>query len=290
MSIIREYQLHKTLTPDQLRILGSKQVEATYTPDQWFALLAQLAEYDRIGDAARKTIGRLGCATGVLLAITFFIAVTGFFIPFVLVLLAGIPLLIFYISRKKRDLSDRLRRFTVPLISILKEEMEPGQPLYLKLDFREGTEKEKETSLPTRARHMPGNIKETFYANPWMEGEALLADGSRLQWMITDNIRKRVINKRSASGKSKTKTKYKIKTRFEAQVQLRRTDYALADKSSGTFKGDRVAARAGEKRNVVSLRRAVISTTLDSVPDLNNFLDLVAGAYRRVKPAGDGEK
>ena len=299
MSFIKERRLYNSLTPDQKRIIEEKQIEGDYTPGEWLALLRQLAEYDRYGDSVRKVISRTGKISIVAIIVTLFIGIVfETFFLFFIALIIGAAALVFYLLKKRSDLPNKLRRFAVPLISILREEMEPAEPLYLRMDFRSGTIKEKETAYlgpdETKARYRrPANVlkvKETHYTNAWMEGRARLTGGSILEWQIVDNTRQRNITKRGSSGKTKFKTKYKVKTLIDARLQLPREDYALLPGGAGLVRGEKVATRSGEKRNLIRVRRAIISSTVDPEPDLRRFLDLVAGAFRRVTLTETGEK
>ncbi|MCI0489058.1 MAG: hypothetical protein L0229_20900 [Blastocatellia bacterium] len=298
MSLIKERRLYNSLTPDQRRILEEKQIEGNYTPGEWLALLRQLAEYDRHGDAVRKVVKKMGCASGILVVATFIIGIVfETFFLFFIALIIGVVALVLYFVKKRSDLPNKLRRFALPLISILREEMEQGVPLYLRMDFRSGTIKEKETAYlgpdETKARYRrPSNVlkvKETHYTNAWMEGRARLTGGSILEWQIVDNTRQRKITKKGSSGKTKFKTKYKVKTIIDARLGLPREDYALMPGGPTAHQGEKVATRTGEKRNLIRVRRAKQSSTVDPEPDLKEFLDLVAGAFRRVTLTHTGE-
>lgn len=298
MSFTKERRLYNSLTPDQKRIIAEKQIEGNYTPGEWLALLRQLAEYDRHGDAVRKVVKKIGCISGIMIFVTFIIgAMLGLFFLFFIALIPAAAVLVLYIRKKRSDLPNKLRRFAVPLISILREEMEPGEPLHLRMDFRSGTIKEKETAYlgpgETKARYRHASnvmkIKETHYVNAWMEGRAQLAGGEILEWQITDNTRQRNITKRGSSGKTKFKTKYKVKTIIDARLQLPRSDYAIMSGGPSSNRGEKIATRSGEKRNLIRVRRAIISSQVDPEPDIKEFLNLLAGAFKRVTLTGTGE-
>ncbi len=296
MSLVRTIKLYRALSPPQKKIIREKWVEFTMPPESWLQFLGELARFDKEGDASRKAFG---WTAGISFIATFFglfcipigMEIGGVaghalaFVPLVAVGL-GILALIVYFSLKRIDIANNLRLFVAPLIAVLREEMDPKEKLALTMDFRGGAHKSK---IQNQTKEDPGRfrypkITETHYLDPWFDGRAQLADGGILEWHIVDRIRKREITKRNQRGnKIKTKTKVKGKRLMDVRLGLRQKDYGLArgDETAGESPV-RVAVREGESRNLFKLRRVKIFTELDSVVELDDFLDLLATAYRQV--------
>lgn len=283
MSIIDAFKVYGSLDSEQKGLLERKRVEGTHTVDEWIRLLDNVATYDRHADDLRKTAGWM-----IVVAIAGLFV--GIFLPILLIpfLLLGIIAVILYLRLRSRDIPNNLRFFVLPLLALLREDMERDTPLTLQLDLTGGRQKEKITGS---REFGPGNprIKENIYRDLWMQGRGALADGTTVDWSIADDIRERVVTKRNPRGKTKVKTKYKVRRVIDARVGLRHDEYALAAAPDVNGVRDRVAVKEGEKRNVVRLRRQLVSTEPDKVLAVKEFVDLLAGAYRRVqlnKPEG----
>ncbi|MCP4658844.1 MAG: hypothetical protein GY856_25820 [bacterium] len=298
MSLVRTIKLYRALSPPQKKIIRDKWIELTMPPERWLQFLGELARFDKEGDASRKAFGWTAgiCCVVALISVVFGLpmgiemggAVGQLMVILPLAVLGlGILALIVFLALKRIDIANNLRLFVAPLIAILREEMDPKEKLALTMDFRGGTHKSKiqdETEQdPGRFRYP--KIKETQYLDPWFDGRAQLADGGALEWHVVDRIRKRVITKKNLRGnKVKTKTKYKGKRLMDVRLGLRQKEYGLARGAEAAAGGSqvRVAVREGESRNLFKLRRVTTFSELDSVVDLDEFLDLLATAYRQV--------
>jgi len=296
MSLVRTIKLYRALSPPQKKIIRDKWIEFTMPPEMWLQFLKELARFDKEGDASRKAVGWTAGIAFIAAFLSIFVLPVGMELGgpvgqlLVLLPLAavglGILALIVFFALKRIDIANNLRLFVAPLIAILREEMDPKEKLALTMDFRGGNHKSK---IQDETKHDPGRfrypkIKETHYLDPWFDGRAQLADGGILEWHVVDRIRKREITKKTPRGKIKSKTKYKGKRLMDVRLGLRQKEYGLArgDQAAGDGSQVRVAVREGESRNLFKLRRVKIFTALDSVVDLDEFLDLLATAYRQV--------
>jgi hypothetical protein len=135
-----------------------------------------------------------------------------------------------------------------------------------------------------RLQSSGSKIKEEFFQDPWLAGSAKFADGTRLQLRVVDRIRKREENKKRTSGKYKTKTKYKIKSRVEARLQFKRTKYAFSKVGLQAAKNEKLNVQSDAEKDTVQIRRTVNSTAVNQPVKLYEFLDLLAKAYKQVKP------
>lgn len=282
MSLFAAYNNYRALRPDQLELLSKKQMSASRTPAEWISYLGGLAAYDRTADALRRAAG-----WSILIALVLGFVVAGIldnlllFLPFLLLMIIAI---ILYFRLKRDDLPNSMRQTILPLVALLREEMESDAQLHLRFDLTGARRKEKQQGagrpLPP-GRYIKGT--ETIYKDHWFEGKGTLADGTAAEWSVTDMIREREVTKQGRSGKIKTKTKHKVRRLLDVRVGLRQEDYALADATQSGGKGrDRVAIKEGEKRNVVKLRRIVNENRIDAPFDPRHIFDLLAGAYNRV--------
>jgi hypothetical protein len=298
MSVLRAYQIYQTLTPQQRGLLKAKRIEAAYVPADWLTLLGSVAEFDRCSDSARKFAGWSGCLGVIVLIVGIFIlgsdpewrsdvpgwaaaAVAGLLVFYILVSAVA------YFRLRGIDMPNKLRQFVVPAITILREDMEPSEPLSLKLDLRGGTLKEKQTDEQSSGPGYP-KVVESYFTDRWMSGSARLADASSVQWEIVDYIRQRKTTKRNPRGKIKSKTKYKIKTLIDVRVGFRQSDYTPLTPGRVAEQRGEITLQAGAKRNTFRVRRVVQSSDLNSALELKQFLDAIASAYKRVKPSEAG--
>ncbi len=275
---------YSQLSPEQKGFVESKRIEATHTPDEWVALLADVASFDQAGDQQRTKVG-WGCGTSVILTIIC-IAVFPPISP--LPLVASIALTVLFLRAKKRDVPNQLRESVLPLVALLREDYEPGSPLTLTIDLRPADRKENEQS----SRDMPGSgfpkVSETTYLNGWLAGKGTLADGTTLEWEIADDIRERKVTKRNPRGKIKVKRKYKVRRAIEMRLGMRNDSYQWnpVGQPQGTL---RMKHKEGEKRNVVKVRRqSVLTGTQNPSLDVRDVIDTLAGAYRRVNLVQEG--
>jgi uncharacterized membrane protein YkoI len=109
-----------------------------------------------------------------------------------------------------------------------------------------------------------------------MKAEAVLVDGSKLWWSVSDTIRERKKTKRNPRGKYKTKTKYSKKTEVDVELGLRRKLYEL---DAATADGE---VTSDQKRSTVRVSRKLKTDSLDPV-DPRSLIDLIADVYRSAR-------
>ena len=287
MKFISEIKAYGALSSEQKSFVKAKTLEGDSTPDEWLSFFAKVAEFDAYVDTGRKSL-KFGCvATVIMFAAGIFLAA---FVGPILLLLAVLCAILLGLTayvQSRVDLPNNFRELAFPLVSILKEEMEPNEQLFLKLDLRGKKLAEKEN---VAARNHTARGDDRFYEDPWMAGRAMLADGSRLELNVVDYVRERKRTRRSASGKTKTKTKHKIKTVIEARLSLRNKDYAAIQAATPDAKTDRTDIKTGESRNTIILKRVIVSTDLETVLDLGHILDAIGRCYARVSMNNPGNK
>jgi len=277
----------RSLSPKQRRLLETKQLAGEYEPGALVALLKPIAEYDRLSDKARTP---MGCTTGALFVLAFVLLIVSanvsvYLLPLPLAALgAGIALLVTVLKMKKLDLSNNFRQVAMPLFAVLREDMEPGATMNVRLDLSPPTAKEKKTGTG-KPYVVPGyrKVVDTTYVDPWFGGGARLADGSVLQWTVTDDVVASERTKRTARGKIKTKTKHRKLTTIAVHVALPKKEYAVA--AMPADEGEKVKVKDGEKRTSLHVEKRVKTKSLDPI-DPRAVFDAIAEAYRRVRPAG----
>lgn len=244
------------LNADQANVVQTKQVALKQPIDELLAILTPVAQWDAAGDTSRRN---LGCIAGA----AFFLGAA--LLGFIHVYIAGFALIaigfVFIIVRHRKkagDLSDNLRQCAIPLLVALREDF-GSEPIDLKLDLRPPLSPEKQTS-----KEKVDKVTTTIYSDPWMSGDAMLQDGSRLRWSVTETIVEKSYWKRGSSGKSKLKKKQKKRVEIEADLTLKAKTY-------------------GEKQTLhgeAKLKRQ----TIDPIP-CDEIIDVIAKLYAQPQPA-----
>jgi hypothetical protein len=277
---------YRSLGAEQKQILRDKKVELNRPIGELLALLQPLAACDKVADQSRK---KLGCsfAFGIVAVIAVAILLgwsAGALFVKLLVLAAAIALGVLYSFTRRIDLSNNFRQFALPVLTVFREDFDAAKPVHLRLNLDPPTAKTKLTAqLPAYKKGVYHKVIDKTYVDHWMTASAVLVDGTKLSWDVTDNILVREKTKKNPRGKYKSKTKYKKKTELQVDVGLRKKTYALAPSAEET------AAAGDDKRYKLQREREVRMATLDPL-DPKELIDLVADVYRQtrkpVKEAG----
>jgi hypothetical protein len=270
-------QAWRSLNAEQKQILVEKRIDASRSVDELLALMKPLAACDTMADKVRT---KLGCSFALAIVVT----VAAFFVltnvSFAVAVIGGLALLaiagtlgFFYFWTKKIDVSNNFREFAVPVLSVFREDFDATRPVHIQVDLSSPTHKSKLQSESAPYKHgVYHKVIDSMYHDPWMAAEAVLVDGTKLSWTVTDSIRERKKTKRNARGKYKTKTKYSKKTNIEVTLGLRKKTYDVAAPAEAELSGD-------EKRSVVKVERQVRSESLDPVVP-RALIDLITDVYR----------
>jgi hypothetical protein len=272
------WKTYQSLNSEQKQILSRKQLEINRPMDGILDLLKPIAACDGIANKAQTRFGctfGLGIVLTIVLAIVFtnigWSAVTGgaIVVAIAIVIAAGWG----WFWLRSIDVSDNLRSFVVPVFALFREDIDPKHPVHLRLDIDNPVAARKKTfESPAYAEGQYYKIIDTSYLDPWMTAEAVLVDGTKLSWSVTDRIRERKKTKRNPRGKIKTKTKYTKKTDVEVSLALRTKTFAPAD-------GE--VSRDG-KRSKVEVERSVRSESLDAI-DPRALIDAITEVYRSAR-------
>ena len=276
-------------------LLDARVVDAALPPEEWLATLAELDAHDRAVAARRARAKRrfwlvLGLGLG-LVALGFAVGPVFAAAVFVLWLIAVLALGAQRSRLARGDLPDLLSHTIVPLVALLREDIEPRTPLRLALDVRPCVRDE--TYVSATEPYKKGiyhKVVDTFHVQPWLLAELTLIDGSQVAIAATDHVRRRKQTKRNPRGKIKTKTKIAVKTDLRVTVRLRNEVWS--------YDGIPVTGleiKPGEHRTRMRVRRKrklpgrVLGWKERTLPgqdvEARDLVDAVALAYKRARPA-----
>lgn len=245
----RVKQAFNALSPEQQDIVRARRFSGARTPDEWLALLGPVAEYDRQADETRTGGG-------------------GFF------------------ERRyarKTDVPNGLRAFAMPLLPILREDMEPGTPLELWVDLTGPLVSTKSVRHSEPYKRGPyRKVVDTFYDDAWLQARTRFADGSQLQFAVIDHVRSTFKEKKNPRGKIKRKTKNKKKTELTVTLTVQNRLYAPA---GGARDLPKHKLKPSEKHTKVTVGGTLVAAHMDALPQLESLIELISGAYERVAPA-----
>jgi hypothetical protein len=242
------------LNAEQTNLVRQKQVSLNRPIDELLGILAPVAQWDAAGDDSRRTFGCAAAAACVIGVAALFVSVW-IGIPLIAI---GVVLIVVWNRKKAEDLSDNLRRCAVPLLVALREDF-GSDPVEIKLDLRAPMSPAKQTD-----KTKEGRTTITTYTDPWMSGEGVLHDGSRLRWNVVETIVEKSYWKKGSSGKSKLKTKRKKRVEIDVDLTLKAKTY-------------------GEKQTLhgeAKLKR----DTIDPIPP-DEIINVIAGIYQQLQPA-----
>jgi hypothetical protein len=282
------WTVYRSLSAEQKQMIRTKKVDLSRPIQEILTLLRPLAACDKLADKSRTKIGcsfGLGIVLSIVLLIVFsnigWSAIT--FLVALLFVAAVVGFGVMYSFLRRIDISNNFRSFALPVLTVMREDFDPTRLVNVRmnLDAPNASSKKTAESAPYN-QGVYHKIIDTTYVDPWLTVSAVLVDGTKLSWSVTDEIRERKKTKKNARGKYKTKTKYRKKTDLEVEVALLKKTYAMDALSEGEVSSD-------EKRNKVQLEREVRTESLDPL-DPKVLIDLVADVYRStrrpVKEAG----
>ncbi|MDA0183152.1 hypothetical protein OJ997_22775 [Solirubrobacter phytolaccae] len=244
----RVKQAFNALSPEQQDIVRARRFSGARSPDEWLALLSPIADYDRQADETRAGGG-------------------GFF------------------ERRyarKNDVPNGLRTFAIPLLPILREDMEPGAPLELWVDLTGPLVSTKAVrhSEPYK-KGAYRKVVDTFYDDAWLQVRTRFADGAQLQFAVIDHVRSTFKEKKNPRGKIKRKTKNKKKTEMTVTLTVPNRLYAPA---TGSRPLPKQKLKPSDKHTKVTVGGTLVAKQVDAVPQLESLIELISGAYERVAP------
>jgi hypothetical protein len=269
------------MTPEEQQIAATKRLGVNRPVGEVLALLRALLDFDATMAAKRK---KAGCSIpiAIVVAIGAFLA-SGFSFGLLAKIALAVSLLavagavaaiVLFVRFKGMDLSDNLRVAAVPFLVVLAEDMNGNDPLHVNIDLRPYAleEKKKSESAPYK-KGVYYKVIDRLYVDPWFNGSAGLADGTKVRWSVTEHIVEHHKTKKTSRGKIKSKTKISRKTVAAVTLAFATKEYAVS-----------ADAEAGEKRATMTLARKT-KTSDASSPAFDTLVDLIAEGYRKVRVA-----
>ena len=283
---------YRSLSAEQKHILRSKKIDLSRPIDEILTLLKPLAACDKLADKSRT---KAGCSFGLGIVLTIVLLIVFSNIGWSVI---TIPVFLLFIAAvfgagvlwsflRRVDISNNFRSFSLPVLTLMREDFDASKPVKLRMNLDPPTASSKKTaeSAPYKqgAYH---KIIDTTYVDPWMTVSAVLVDGTKLSWDVTDEVRERKKTKKNARGKYKTKTKYRKKTDIDVEMGLLKKTYSMTPSVDSALAS---GTSSDAKRHKVSLEREVRTDSLDPI-DPKVLIDVVANVYRNtrqpVKEAG----
>ena len=273
-----------TMTPEQLRIAQTKRLDVNRPADEVLELIRGLVQFDSLTAAKRKKAGcsiplaiLAAIACFVIAAVNFGALKTAMLILGVLCAAAAIAFIVVYRRLRAQDLSDNLTLTAAPFITILREDIRPGDPVHVDVDLRPWAiaEKKKKESEPYK-KGQYYKVIDRLYVDPWFSGSAALADGTKLRWRVVDHMLEKTGTKKNPRGKIKTKKKVKRKTVAVVTLSFPTKEYAVQQAPQ-----DMAKIEQDEKRTTMTLARKQKSAGEETAA-LDLLVDLIADGYRRV--------
>lgn len=196
-------KFYDALSPQEKRFIEDKTMSTTLSVKNWITFLQRSSAYDAYRDKiASRSTGWI--VLFVILAIISSFIYVEFPKPVMIIpptLFAGIAVWLFMRKDtiKKRDLNNYLRLFFMPLLNVMKDLAGEEAKLSAAVDFRDPMRNVSPTSSKISGR----DVK--TYEAKYIAAKIGLLDGTYLETVVADDIRK--ISYRNANGKHKSKTK-----------------------------------------------------------------------------------
>ena len=205
MSIKKANEFYNQLNASQKKFVDEKTISSTMSIEKWIGFLAKAAAYDEYGNKARKSMNTK--------TIVFFRSWVYFHIYHLCIYLLGghhdpvfCSCFSFNIKKRKNSPERSQQLLTIvffPLLDILSKKAGNEAKLSAQLDFRIPSKAQERKKYEANGR----KIQE--YAQNFIMAKLMLQDGSKLEFVISDNFIEQSYWKTSASGKRKHKTKTK---------------------------------------------------------------------------------
>lgn len=270
------WQAYRSLNAEQRQILKEGVIDTKRSPDDLIKMLAPIASYDQVIGGWRKRFGVVAIVSLIATVVLFFAGGGIFLLAAAALFLAST---VVWWWMRGLDVSDNLRDTALPVLKLLKEDFARRRQVHARFDLRLPTHKSKSQGKSAPFAH--GNyhhVVDEIFIDPWMSVEGTLNDGAHLAFRVVDSTRLRSRRKRSISGKTKFSSRKSKKTSIEVQLAVRRKAFDVVPGAGAEIKSN-------EKRHVVSLHQKIQGDSLDPVSP-TAIIDLVADAYRNVRPAG----
>ncbi len=284
-------QLSASLTPEQKAFMASKKLKGAYSPGRLMKLISKVSILDRLGDARMAKLRSIGgwvilfSILGLIAGIVIASQANERLIPFVI----AIPVIAFILgillrsqsgALRKNDLDNKVRKYALPVIAILREEARPGSKI--RVELLGDNEMDKAYLKETIPR--PGSLGPLVrsYNQPWFSGAIELCDRSELDFNICRDVQVIEIKKRNQRGtKIKYKTKYKVLDTITLQLTVSKSLYKPAIQEA------KIPIKIVDKEDcyVLKFKHRIKSSKIE-MPNYQNFLQQVQYLFANLKRVG----
>lgn len=298
MILISAFKKYFALDPKQKEFIKTGQRIFLNKPQELLTFLKPLASFDKDCDGARRQCGIILVVVfvcgffGIILNANDILSGSFFSVLSTLGSITFFAALISYFILNKINIDNNLREFVVPVINAVSQDMAAADKIRVKLDLRGKcivAKKLKEHKDDPGWFSYP-KVTTTTYKDNWLDGSAMLYDGSKLFFSVTDVVTKVQRTKKNFRGKVKSKTKMKIKHQIKVGMGLKQKNYQFVPNAQLQEAGDRLKQKAGRNRSIVSLTRVEKSNKIDETLDPVSMLSLLGKILMSARPAAEEGK
>jgi hypothetical protein len=184
-----------------------------------------------------------------------------------------------------------LTKTLTPMLLVLREEIPPQEQLKLRLDLRGYSTPEK--LINQSAAYESGRyyeVTDSFYRDPWFDGETVFTDGTRLIWSVEELVKSQKKYKRNPRGKVKSKTKTRRRSFISMQIGMHNKKYSLPEKiKEKTNNFGNVRTKEMNDYGWMSVRK-MLKHEGDQTFAPRDLINTIATAYARATPIAGGRK
>ncbi len=271
MSIKTASSIYRSLAPDQKKLVDDKQISATLPVKDWTLFLRKAAVFDELGEKAARQYLIYMIIMIVLTVISLVILIDYWEAGLPATLICGALLVIVirnFRKFKKRDLTNHLRLFLLPLLFVLKDKAGEKAKLSLKLDLRNPVKTD-----PVRTFQQDNRRIRLFEPN-YVLGKLKLLDEAILEFLLNDEIRSLRISKRNPRGKVKIKFKNKVSRHYFIKLSFPKKYYKTRNGA-----GESVRLSETEDFYICKVKVKTKSEKVQDVVLLEDFLKSVNELY-----------
>jgi hypothetical protein len=281
MSIRKANSIYRSLSAEQKKLVDDKQLSATLSVRDWTAFLRKAAVFDELGEKAVRQY-LIYMIILIVFTIIALIVMVDFWqagLPGT-VICAGLLIIVVrnYRRFKKRDLTNHLRLFLLPLLFVLKDKAGDKARVSLKLDLRNPVKTDPVKTFKQDNRRIK------LYEPVYVMGKVKLLDEAVLEFLLNDEISALRITKRSSSGKTKIKFKNKVARHYFVKLSFPKKYYK-------TRNGAGASVRLSETDDFY-ICKVKVKTKTDKVKEvilLEDFLKTINELYELIQARPDSK-
>lgn len=220
MSAEKARELYQQLTPEQKHFVEHKTINTTLSIKHWIVFLSRTSKYDRLRDDTSNTLLAWIVILIIATVVLAIVALNSASWRYVLAALAAVGIVLFLLVRMrialgKRNVSNYLRFFFLPILHELRSKAGDDAKMVAALDFRDPVK-----SLPFEQINEPELSREIkLYTPKMITAGVMLKDETYMEVVLMDEVRKMKITRR------KTKFKTKVTHRLFIRLTVKKSIY-----------------------------------------------------------------